>query len=63
VSSGETLSFLNGGWVEEGGMDCTKITDHRVATTGDDERALRRKLWFVRGAVAFAAETPTQLAG
>ena len=57
------MSFLNGGWVEEGSMDCTKIPDHRVAKTGDDERALRRKLWFVRGAAAFAAETPIQLAG
>lgn len=36
-------------------MDCTKIPEHQVTTTGDDERTLRRKIWFVRGAVEFAA--------
>jgi ribosome-associated protein YbcJ (S4-like RNA binding protein) len=55
VSSGETLSSLNGGWIEEGWMDCTKIPEHQVTTTGDDERARRRKIWFVRGAVEFPA--------
>jgi len=36
-------------------MDCTKIPEHQVTTTGDDERARRRKIWFVRGAVEFPA--------
>ncbi len=36
-------------------MDYTKIPEHQVTTIGDEERAMRRKMWFVRGAVGLAA--------
>lgn len=49
VSSGETLRF-GGGWPGvKRGMDFTKIPEHQVTTIGDEERALRRKRWLMRG--------------
>lgn len=36
-------------------MDFTKIPEHQVTTMGDEERALRRKLWLMRGVVVLVA--------